>query len=372
MVLGPWSMVLSVGAGLVVALGLYAALWYWPHRAEIAPMSHYYRTHQIQPKSLMALGRNFYHAVLGDFRGMAPYLFRHTPVLFLLAVVGVLASLGLGRQHDQTTQQPNDPTTQRPTTYLVAWLLLGWLMLAAISYSPSRYYVTTYPAMASLAALGLWRSQGVWRYLAEWTVKARLFRGALVWFLVYHLVEAIIHRRGVLPIPITNIILFGTPTLAAWAALAWPGSAAPVTRPPRLRLATFALAAWFLINVTWLADWALRLDYSQYRISRWLAQTLPADSVLIGDIAPGLCLDNAFVAVHVQVGLCNWRYPIEDFAGRTRFIARLDGRWEWFYWKGFYPELVDRRHRLKYTRVLRWDVGIYSVDIPVERLLKDG
>jgi 4-amino-4-deoxy-L-arabinose transferase-like glycosyltransferase len=354
-VLRPWSPVLAVLAGLAVALTLYVGLWYGPYAAEIAPMSRYYRVQQVQPKSLVALGRNVYHALLGDYRGFAPYLFRHTPVLFFLALVGIAGSF----------------RSERPRLYLALWLLLGWVTLAAISYSPSRYYVTTYPALAALASLGLWRSRGVWAQLVGKGTKPRLLRGALVWFFVYHLVEAITHRAGVLPIPVTNLFLYGTPSLAAWAAFAWPGSAAEaMAKPVRRKLAGAALAAWCLVNAGWLADWVLHLDYSQHRTSRWLAATLPPGSVVIGDVAPGLCLDNDFVAVHVQAGLCNWRYPIEDFAGRIRFIARLDGRWRPLYWNKFYPELVDVGHRLTYTRVLRWDVGVYSVDIPVERLRK--
>jgi hypothetical protein len=124
----------ALSLSIVVVFALYFLLWYWPHRAELATMSDYYRRRQT-PTSLTNLGRNVYYAVLGDSRALTEYLFRHTPIIFTLALVGLVFRPRTSRYSVQT--------------YLVAWLLLGWSLLASSSYSPSRYYVTTYPAMAS-------------------------------------------------------------------------------------------------------------------------------------------------------------------------------------------------------------------------------
>jgi len=74
---------------VVVGVAAYVLVWYVPNRAEIAPMNHYYRVNQVQPHSVMHLMQNVQHAVVGDFRGVAPYLFRHTPVVFVLSLLGL-------------------------------------------------------------------------------------------------------------------------------------------------------------------------------------------------------------------------------------------------------------------------------------------
>ncbi|MDQ2921787.1 MAG: glycosyltransferase family 39 protein, partial [Acidobacteriota bacterium] len=96
-------------------LGLYFLLWYWPHHAEMTAMSHYYRARQI-PSSFARLGGNLYNAALGDMRGLSTYLFHHTPVVFTLALLGLML-------RPRTRAHPVE-------TYLIAWLLLGWGMLA--------------------------------------------------------------------------------------------------------------------------------------------------------------------------------------------------------------------------------------------------
>src|SRR5205823_1821031 len=122
-----------------------------------------------------------------------------------------------------------------------------------------------------------------------------------------------------------------------------------------------SLTAWVIVNTLWLGDWMRHLAYTQWDMSVWLARNLPADSVLIGDVAPGVSLDNPFVAVHVQPGLCNDRAPVEAWPGRYCYIVILDGRWKERYWLERYPKLVEPWRRIRLARVLRWDVGVYPV-----------
>jgi 4-amino-4-deoxy-L-arabinose transferase-like glycosyltransferase len=339
-------------AGGIVAVGLlYAAIWYLPHRAEIAPMNAYYRTHQIQPRSVAHLLENLRHAVVGDFRGISPYLFRHAPVLFALALVGLAASALRRREEDRNPAE----------IYLLVWLLLGVAMLAVISYSPSRYYVSVYPALASVAAITVWRLPEACERLRRPIWTARLMRGILAGFLAFHAALALVHYSGVLPPGPTITLIYGLPALAAAGAAAWSPGMAPRWIAPAL------VAAWALANGVWLLDWGRHIDYSQQRMSRWLAENLPPGSVLIGDVAPGVSLDNPFKAMHVQPGLVNDIEPVEKFAGAPRYIVILDGRWKERYWLDRYPELVAPNRRVKLARVLRWDVGVYAVDSPVSR-----
>ena len=102
--------------------------------------------------------------------------------------------------------------------------------------------------------------------------------------------------------------------------------------------------------------------YDQRSISRELAARLPTGSVLIGDVAPGLCLYNSFQAVSVIPGLCNDQDTLERFRGTPRYIVILDGKDKERWWTTHYPREVaeDRRIEL-YRGVERYTVGVYSV-----------
>ena len=86
---------------------------------------------------------------------------------------------------------------------------------------------------------------------------------------------------------------------------------------------------------------------------------------MIGDVAPGITMDNRFKAIHVQPGLANDKYPVERFTGFPCYVAVLSGRWREKYWLENYPAFVDDARLVKSARVLRWDVGIYSVEMPL-------
>jgi 4-amino-4-deoxy-L-arabinose transferase-like glycosyltransferase len=338
----------AMGLGLVVIV--YLLSWYLPHRAELDAMNHYYRAHQLQPRSLHHLGMNIYHALLGDHRGIAPYLFRHAPVLFGLALLLFAGSL-VGAPVAQSERE------RLMLTYLGWWAVLGLALLSVIAYSPSRYYVTLYPALYSLAAVALWRLPTLAESLCSDRWRARLARAAVIWLISYHAIQSVLHRGGVLPPAETLILLYGVPTLLALGA----GCSIP-----RLRAAAWAcplgLALWTATNGYWLADWVRHIDYSQMQLSRRLHEVLPEGSVMLGDVAPGMAWANRHLAINVIPGLCNDRKPVERFAGRPRYIVILDGRWKERWWMQNYPDLVRPERRVLSQRALRWLIGVYAVD----------
>ena len=363
----------SVLAGILMCGMAYWALWYRPNSAEISRMNRHYRTKQIQPNSLAHLGENIYHAFLGDRRGLAPYLVRHTPIVFTLALLGLIGMRRGGREsatdkenaNAKTDSQRSESIIERSSTaYLTAWLLLGWATLSVISYSPSRYYVSTYPALAAIAAFALWRLPQIWTALSRSDRATTIARTALIWFLAFHCVESVLHRGGILPASLTTLVLYSIPT--AVAALAVFG--ASPTLPSIVYRTSYIVTLWLLVNAAWLGHWLFTLDDSQYRLSRRLAETLPANSVLLGDTAPGICLDNGFVAVNVIKGLCNGDKPIEQFAGKPRFVAMVaDSPIKPKYWKKYYPDVVKPERLVLRDRAVRWDVEVYAVDeIPKE------
>jgi hypothetical protein len=127
-------------------------------------------------------------------------------------------------------------------------------------------------------------------------------------------------------------------------------------------VAVLVMAAWAAVNGFYLADWATHLTYTQRDASRWLAATLPRDTILIGDVAPGLCLYNRLPAVPVMPGLCNDHGPVEQFAGRPRAIAILDGPDKESWWTLYYPRLVSPERRIAlFPKVAGFSVGVYRV-----------
>ena len=350
------SELISLSLGTLAVLLLYFLFWYWPHYAELSAMSHYYRARQI-PNSLLRLSMNVYDSLLGSTRALADYLFRHSPIMFTLALLGLLVRRKT-RAHSVEI-------------YLVGWLLLGLGLLAVSSYSPSRYYVTTYPALAALAAISLWRLPELYRRLEQRRRGASILRAALTWFVFYHIVQLVLDHYGIRTREWAQALLYAVPTVSSFLAfrtsilnhLVEPFRAR-VARPLP-KVAILLISVWFVFNAYWLGRWIQGLEYTQYNMSQWLSQNVPPSSVLIGDVAPGVCLDNSFIAVYVEPKLWNDKLPIEAmgarYPGATRYIV-MDDRWKYRYWMVQYPDLVGPDRLIEKARVLNWDVGVYSVD----------
>ena len=163
-----------LGAG--GTLLLYGLLWYAPHYAELARMSAFYRTHQIEPHSAASVWLNIRRGLVGGERGVLPYLLALTPVPCLLAGRGVW-------KRQAWTQADR---------YLAVWLACGLTFCLLSSYAPSRYYVLFLPPLMGLAARGLggWNrpaqilaiclflgTSGLW-YGAAWTGRTYAERDA--------------------------------------------------------------------------------------------------------------------------------------------------------------------------------------------------
>lgn len=347
---------LVMALAMCAVFALYLLFWYWPHHAELAAVNAFYSKRAI-PGSLSRLGGNIYRALLGSSWALSAYLFRHTPILFILALLGLLVR----------------PKTRASSAeiYLAAWLGLGWILLSTSSYAPSRYYVTTYPALAAMAAIALWRLPEIGTRLRQARMHTRVATAGLIWFVIYHAVAMLLDHYGALSRGWARALLYIMPSASLIFALRFSiltSLAQPlalIVKSVRPRITFAVIALWLLFNTYWLGSWLLGLDYSQYRMSRWLAESLPPGSVLIGDVAPGVCLDNTFIAVHVEPGVCNDVLPIEtmgaQYPNASRYII-MDDRWKYTYWMAHYPELVGPDRLIKKARVLKWKVGVYSVE----------
>lgn len=85
-------------------------------------------------------------------------------------------------------------------------------------------------------------------------------------------------------------------------------------------------------------------SYDRQAASRLLANALPAHSMVIGEMAPALCLDTPFAAVPVQPGLSNDIDPVARLRATAVIVTRTPFWEEW--WKSRYPEIVQPSHRV--------------------------
>ncbi len=358
-------------AGLALVLLAYVVLWYLPNKTEMAHVNAYYLNHQLRPNSIRHLWQNVQRAFFGDERGVAPYLFRHSPVTFALALLCLFGQ-----------EKPvSFSLFLSPFSYLRLWLLLMWALLAVINYAPDRYYILFYPAMCALAALALCDVHALLGRVGQVWWK----RAGLGGFLAYHLGEAFLHHDNrtseiclyaftalillALALPLRNVSQWRERNSVSGSQRYKQRSAVGQTNVMRFLPVVF-LTAWAIVTALWLSDWLRHIRYAQRDADQWLMLHLPADSVLIGDASPGLCLNNRFPVVCVIPGLCNDDQPVEQYAPASRYIVILDDgeRYERFkepWWRKNYPALVAPGHRIHYVpRIVRFPVGIYAVSPP--------
>ncbi len=343
-------------AGLALVLLAYVVLWYLPNKTEMAHVNRFYLHEQLLPRSLAQFGGNVWTAVSHRHRGVLPFLLKHSPILLLLSgcwlggqtrrIYRVLVSnarkaypdptitsedqtarvYGQAQSgdsiHTQATVTPSglDTIAKRQSAYFLAgWLLAFCAFVSIVDYAPSRYYVMFYPALAGLAAIML---------------------------------DAMLHTTQ------------------------------SVRRSMLRRLLAFLAVVWVCLNGYWYADWIGHLTYRQQAADTWLNVHLPAGSVLLGAVAPGLCLNNRFKCVVMIDNLCNYHAPVEKFAPAARYVVILDtdadaepnlrlpsqrlwaNRWKEKWWLRHYPSVVRHDNRLvAFPHMLRryFTVGVYPV-----------
>ena len=274
---------LATFAGLLMALFGYGILWYLPHRAELAHVTRFHLRGQLLPHSARELGSNLWRAA-SDIRldGLLPYLVVHSPVLLILTV-----SIPFFRKNKARLSD----VEARCVIYLAAWLMAFSALFAFASYAPSRYYVLFYPALCGLAGVGVVRATKVTATKAQSVPSDTQYTS--------NTTPALSPRRRTLRLCDCD---FSRPN---------PGA--------------IIIAIWAIINIGWYADWARNLTTTQKNASETLARTLPPNSVLLGDSAPGLGIYNGFVTVNVMPGLCNDREPSGAMGGASA-LCRDTGR----------------------------------------------
>lgn len=333
-------------ACLRVALGFglffvpYLLLWWLPHRAELAQMNAFYFREQLMPQSLSHFGSILVTSLLGDDRGISPFMMRHSPILFLGGIFSLGYWFWTGRRESW------DRATRLNMLFLGGWLLWGLLLFSVVGYAPSRYYVLFYPALCgvcALLAIRLPKLQEVWQ---RHTFACRIL-GA---FCGFHLVLAFrpLNMAGYVSVGIGTLLGFAlVPTLLKAMGQRW---------------GAILLSVWLLVAGYRLQDWLRHIEYQRSAVETWIKQNTPSNAVLLGDVASGVALDTSRQIVPVIPNLCNDQNPVERFAPRPRYIIILDGRFREKWWFEHYPALMKESNRVAlFPRVIKYPVGIYRV-----------
>lgn len=353
----PWRRGYWVFAGLAFILALYLVIWYLPNRQELSHVNSFYLWRQLLPHSIQRLALNLWNGCFGDDRGMAPFLMRHSPAQTLLAW-GWMLTLWSNRRKWDVFLRAQDRIRGNATLFIVIWLLVSVLFLCVVSYSPSRYYVLFTPALAVISALALVNIDEIWCSMlgSRWALP---FIGG---YCGYHFALATLHHGS-----IASVVAVGLTAIAGALGMNFICSLSVGGKPKReswdLALPVAAMTLWAAINTCYLTDWLRTMTYEQRDAGQWLAANLPPDTILLGDVAPGLCMDNRFHVVNVIAGLCNDRGPVKMYLGHRRAIVILDERMIERGWVKYYPDLVRPERRIKlFPDVVKFPVGVYMVD----------
>ncbi len=346
------------GAGAVVGAALYLALWGIPHGREIVRMNNYYRTAQTQPRSvrqaLFFAERAFWGYRIGSNRPMLQYLETRAPVLTTLAILGLL-TVPLGR----TKARLSVRAARRRDLHRVFWLwvALGLAMLSILRYSPSRYYLTLYPAIAGLAAITLWRLPLLWRW-ARARQKGRW--AALViclpaFLLLYHLCVPVLY---VLRVPLYEWV--GRVLAAFLAFLLMYRLILRLRRLVPVRsLAVGGLALFLVVSLAQWAHWYATRTYYTRDLGREMAAIVRPEGVVLGDWAANLCLDNRLRGVPVLYGLANWRDPVQRL--RAEYVLVFQTPFRILYWNRTAPEVVRPENQVRAFTIHDYRFRLYRV-----------
>lgn len=357
-------------AGLAGILSVWVVFWYMPNRIEIQHLNHYYFTELFLPHNFRQLGHNILSGLFDFQRGIMPYLLRHSPIQFGLAIVGIGWQVNRQWFAKKSDLEPNEQFRNDASSELfsmLAWWLIIFLVILLVSdYSPSRYYVLFYPAMSAIAAVTCFRMIPIGRELLQ----SKILVAPMSSFLMCLAIQSVRAHIELIRPEVMPPLFIGV-VIAIYIGMLLQ------TEKQRNRMLIqrwdarekseiwiACLSLWAIVNVYWTGDWLQHISYRQRNIDRELTAILPPNSVLLGDVAPALSINGRFKTINVINGLCNYSDPIENF-NPPRYICTLDSVWHNSWWMEHYPALVTPEHRFRvFKRVLRTNfvITIYSVD----------
>jgi len=166
-------------------------------------------------------------------------------------------------------------------------------------------------------------------------------RLSMDWVLAGWLVSGIGYCLVMVYAPSRYYILF-MPAAAGLAGNACSGMS--------IRTRSIATAAFIVVSAAWLIPAFTARQFTMQETGLAIAKLLPANSLIVGDVAPALCLGSKLQAAPMQPGLSNDKRPIESLGAAAVVLIRSD-TWDGW-WSSHYPGLLDTKNSMGV-----WTVG---------------
>lgn len=359
-----WPLVYFLG-GAGAALGLLAALWLVPYRADILwRIENERRLHTFALEQLGDLVHTVYHnPFFGYFWDLGSRV--------LLVVSGVYFFRVLLR-----VLRVREPVPF-PYVFALWWFVGGFAYLSISQYRPLRYYASLIPPMTILAGaalVGLWRWRGAVRPpgpLSVWVASLGLTVAALMgvqrWYGSLAAAQRAVLPTLVYPLAEKDLVILAVALALVLSVLAFR-LAGP--RLPRLlgrvpawapqALACVLVGLFFVAEARSYLDWTLNREYKLVTISRQLGATLRPGSVLAGIYAPILVLENRHQGLAIWDRYGNWEGdPLGRF-GVTHVVVMtyID---EIGYYRRRFPEPMGRARLLDEWTLWKTRVSLFEL-----------
>jgi hypothetical protein len=269
---------------------------------------------------------------------------------------------------------------QGPLLLFTLWLLLGLGAIAFTRYQPTRYFLIVYPALAALAAHTVWQLPALLR-----KGRCRLIALPLV-FLVHHLLAPLAYRiapnyHDKIAFVVALVGVFCMTLLPSvgggrkarneplgWRGKRWreelgwrekrrEGWLWHTEKMPRVLIGLF-----LLYGMAQFTHAMATRTYQTQTISRQLAELTPPGSLIAGDWACNLCLDNDRRVAPVLMELANSGDPLRtlkpDYVLLGWYPKAID------YWNRVAPGLLRDENHVASFNLHGYPLRLYKVTKP--------
>ncbi len=334
-------------SGILIVLGPYLFLVYFPHSESLAQYSAYYAAQH--GSSLMELAGNIVLQPVLIYMNRFPFLF---PAAWLAIIL--------------FPRIRNNQEIRPVLDFSYSWMVWGFVIFSPLGYRPFRYYA---PLIVPVIIMGSW----LWDYLG--TEKAsgdqRVSENSTgrviqwIWISIPLLINIAVLGEGII-LGGRFLGYAGMPGFSHSGALALIivsicllfFSAGNRIRENWIR--GLCIAA-LILQGLWLTNWHINRNYSIYETSCSLNEMLPENSVVAGQWAPELCLETPFKAIPLWKGFVNDKDPFSSY-GITHVLSweypwgnELILQQEWF------PETMSSAKYLKTFMIKDTSVSLWEI-----------
>lgn len=330
---GIYKRLLPYFLGMGLALLLYFFLWFRPHQAEIVHMNRHYAMEQARPKSVVQAGWMVRRAWIGYQNGLMNRLFTRNPILAILVILGLFSF-----------------PRRQAARLLYLWAALGILWICLSKYAPTRYYMVFWPGLCALAAYTLWRIPAILK-----RTSGRIGLGVAALLLGLHWTQPILFAQGWRSYETGGGLLVGS-LLAAGTLL--------IPRIPRARaLMPAALVLFLLIALGSIGNYFATHGYRTQEIGQEIVRITKADgkpeALILGDWAPGFCLNTPLKTAPVFKKLANDKSPVELL--KADYILTSRDKVHTALWRKLAPASYRPQNRVAVFPLYQYTLELYRV-----------